>query len=69
VPAQKQGARSKTGLPATASKSVTSWSHPSTRSSRVLRHGGFSSRDDLIDRPDTYVINRWTYDGAPLKAA
>jgi len=44
---------------------------------RVLRHGDFSSRDDLIDKLDTYVINhnttakpyRWTYDGTPLKAA
>lgn len=44
---------------------------------RVLRHGDFSSRDDLIDKLDTYLINhnttakphRWTYDGTPLKAA
>jgi transposase len=44
---------------------------------RVLRHGDFSSRDDLIDKLETYVINhnttakpyRWTYDGTPLKAA
>jgi transposase len=43
---------------------------------RVLRHGDFSSRDGLIDKLDTYVINRnetakpykWTYDGTPLKA-
>ncbi|WP_331732845.1 IS630 family transposase [Streptomyces sp. NBC_01718] len=42
---------------------------------RVLRHGDFSSRDDLIDKLESYVINRnetakpykWTYDGAPLK--
>ncbi|WSX88733.1 IS630 family transposase [Micromonospora sp. NBC_00898] len=42
---------------------------------RVLRHGDFSSRDDLIAKLDAYVINhnttakpyRWTYDGTPLK--
>jgi hypothetical protein len=42
---------------------------------RVLRHGNFSSRDDLIDKLDVYVISRnefakpykWTYDGTPLK--
>ncbi|MFE7750655.1 IS630 family transposase [Streptomyces sp. NPDC057428] len=44
---------------------------------RVLRHGDFSSRDDLIDKLETYVIGRnetakpykWTYDGTPLKTA
>ncbi|MFF1473711.1 IS630 family transposase [Streptomyces mirabilis] len=44
---------------------------------RVLRHGDFPSREDLIDKLDTYVIGhnttakpyRWTYDGSPLKAA
>jgi len=44
---------------------------------RVLRHGDFSSRDDLIDKLESYVINhnvtakpyRWTYDGTPLNAA
>ncbi|MFE5550235.1 IS630 family transposase [Streptomyces sp. NPDC056534] len=43
---------------------------------RVLRHGDFPSRDNLIDKLETYVINhntiakpyRWTYDGTPLKA-
>jgi transposase len=43
---------------------------------RVLRHGDFSSRDDLINKIETYVIEknatakpyRWTYDGTPLKA-
>lgn len=43
---------------------------------RVLRHGDFSSRDDLIDKLDTYVIGcnetakpyKWAYDGTPLKA-
>jgi hypothetical protein len=42
---------------------------------RVLRHGDFSSRDDLITKIETYVIEknatatpyRWTYDGTPLK--
>ncbi|MFD5062410.1 hypothetical protein [Streptomyces sp. NPDC058394] len=42
---------------------------------RVLRNGDFHSRDDLIDKMDTYVIQhnkiakpyRWTYDGTPLK--
>lgn len=44
---------------------------------RVLRHGDFHSRDDLIDKLETYVIKhnetakpyRWTYEGTPLKAA
>ncbi|WP_155369987.1 IS630 family transposase [Catellatospora vulcania] len=44
---------------------------------RVLRHGDFSSRTDLINKIETYVIEknttttpyRWTYDGTPLKAA
>jgi transposase len=43
---------------------------------RVLRHGDFPSREDLIDKLETYVIrhnetaraDRWTYDGSPLKA-
>ena len=43
----------------------------------VIRHGNFTSRDDLIDKLDTYVIAknttakpyRWTYDGTPLKTA
>ncbi len=43
----------------------------------VLRHGDFASRDDLIDKLDSYIINRnetakpfrWTYDGTPLKEA
>ncbi|MFE2745800.1 IS630 family transposase, partial [Streptomyces scopuliridis] len=43
---------------------------------RVLRHGDFPSRDDLIDKMDTYVIAhnttakpyRWTYDARPLTA-
>ncbi len=40
----------------------------------VLRHGDFASRDDLIDKLDSYIINRnetakpfrWTYKGTPL---
>lgn len=44
---------------------------------RVVRHGDFTSRDDLINKIETYVIAknttakpyRWTYDGTPLKAA
>ncbi len=44
---------------------------------RVIRHGDFTSRDDLIEKIETYVIKknttakpyRWTYDGTPLKAA
>ncbi|MFE2500210.1 IS630 family transposase [Streptomyces scopuliridis] len=44
---------------------------------RVLRHGDFASRDDLIDKMDAYMIHRnetagpfrWSYDGSPLKAA
>jgi transposase len=43
----------------------------------VIRHGDFTSRDDLINKIETYVIAkndtakpyRWTYDGTPLKAA
>ncbi|WP_406389293.1 transposase [Streptomyces sp. NBC_00211] len=43
---------------------------------RVLRHGDFSSRDDLIDTMDTYMIKRnetarpfkWTYAASPLQA-
>ena len=43
----------------------------------VIRHGDFTSRDDLINKIETYVITknvtakpyRWTYDGTPLKAA
>lgn len=42
---------------------------------RVVRHGDFNSRTDLIDKIETYVIEknttakpyRWTYDGTPLK--
>ncbi|TKA01982.1 hypothetical protein [Actinacidiphila oryziradicis] len=42
---------------------------------RVLRHGDFPSREDLIDKLDTYMINRnetakpyrWTYDGTPTQ--
>ncbi|MEU0436196.1 IS630 family transposase [Streptomyces sp. NPDC006290] len=49
----------------------------STLARRVLRHGDFSSRDDLIDKLESYVINhnsaakpyKWTYDGTPLKTA
>lgn len=49
----------------------------STLTRRVLRHGNFTSRDDLIDKLDTYAIAhnttakpyRWTYDGSPLKIA
>jgi transposase len=44
---------------------------------RVVRHGDFPSREDLINKIETYVIEknttakpyRWTYDGTPLKAA
>jgi transposase len=44
---------------------------------RVLRHGDFSSRDDLIDKMNTYMIKRnetarpfkWTYAASPLQAA
>ncbi|MBT2405545.1 hypothetical protein J7F00_18885 [Streptomyces sp. ISL-21] len=40
-------------------------------------HGDFTSRDDLIDKLDSYIINRnetakpfrWTYAGTPLKEA
>ncbi|MGI5254187.1 IS630 family transposase [Actinacidiphila glaucinigra] len=41
----------------------------------VLRHGDFTSRNDLIEKMDTWTIQRnnharpfrWTYDGTPLK--
>lgn len=44
---------------------------------RVIRHGDFTSREDLIDKIETFVIEnntiakpyRWTYDGTPLKIA
>ncbi|MCZ4604066.1 IS630 family transposase [Streptomyces sp. Lzd4kr] len=44
---------------------------------RVLRHGDFADRDDLIEKLETYVTGhnetakpyRWTYEGTPLKAA
>jgi transposase len=44
---------------------------------RVLRHGDFASRDDLIEKLEAYTIGhnrtarpyRWTYEGTPLKAA
>ncbi|WP_405680188.1 helix-turn-helix domain-containing protein [Streptomyces sp. NBC_00868] len=43
----------------------------------VLRHGDFSSREDLIEKIDAWAIRRneharlfrWTYDGSPLKEA
>ncbi|MDH6113879.1 hypothetical protein P3T36_002700 [Kitasatospora sp. MAP12-15] len=43
---------------------------------RVIRHGDFSSREDLIDKLTAYAINRnetarpykWAYEGIPLKA-
>ncbi|MFD4397076.1 IS630 family transposase [Kitasatospora sp. NPDC058478] len=44
---------------------------------RVVRHGDFASRDDLIEKLEAYVIGHnetakpyhWTYEGTPLKAA
>ncbi|MEV7236763.1 IS630 family transposase [Streptomyces sp. NPDC051020] len=43
----------------------------------VLRHGDFTSRADLIEKMDTWMIQRneharpfrWTYEGTPLKEA
>ncbi|MEU1039686.1 IS630 family transposase [Streptomyces sp. NPDC005551] len=43
---------------------------------RVVRHGDFASRDDLIEKLEAYVIGhneaakpyRWTYEGSLLKA-
>jgi hypothetical protein len=43
----------------------------------VIRYGDFTSRDDLINKIETYVMTknetakpyRWTYDGTPLKAS
>ncbi|WP_329102027.1 hypothetical protein OG792_22690 [Micromonospora sp. NBC_01699] len=44
---------------------------------RVVHHRDFPPHEDLIDKIETYVIEknttakpyRWTYDGTPLKAA
>ncbi|MGY5031272.1 IS630 family transposase [Streptomyces sp. 900116325] len=44
---------------------------------RIVRQGDFASRDDLIDKLESYVVGhnetakpyRWTYEGTPLKAA
>ncbi|GHG04433.1 hypothetical protein GCM10017667_38680 [Streptomyces filamentosus] len=44
---------------------------------RVVRRGDFPSRDDLLEKVETYVIGRnettkpyrWTYEGTPLKTA
>jgi hypothetical protein len=50
----------------------------STLTRRLLRHGQFTSRDELAERIDDFVLAydehdakpyRWTYDGTPLKAA
>ncbi|MDX3533596.1 IS630 family transposase [Streptomyces sp. MB09-01] len=59
-----------------------SWLHQaelffSALTRRVLRHGDFAARDDLIDKPEAYTIGhnetakpyRWTYEGTPLKTA
>jgi hypothetical protein len=43
----------------------------------VVQHGDFTSRDDLIEMLEAYVIGhnetakpyRWNYEGTPLKAA
>ncbi|MEY9863661.1 hypothetical protein ABH935_009314 [Catenulispora sp. GAS73] len=50
----------------------------STLTRCVLRRGQFTSRDELADHIDEFVMAydetdakpyRWTYDGTPLKAA
>jgi transposase len=50
----------------------------STLTRRLLRRGQFTSRDELAERIDDFVLAydehdakpyRWTYDGSPLKAA
>jgi len=50
----------------------------STLTRRLLRRGQFTSRDELAERIDDFVLacdehdakpSRWTYDGTPLKAA
>ena len=50
----------------------------STLTRRLLRRGDFSSREDLADSIDRFVLRyddhdakpyRWTYEGTPLKAA
>jgi transposase len=50
----------------------------STLTRRLLRRGDFTSRADLTDKIDQFVLHydehhakpyRWTYDGTPLKAA
>jgi len=43
----------------------------------VIRYGDFASRDDLINKIESYILGknetakpyRWTYEGTPLKAA
>jgi hypothetical protein len=48
-----------------------------TLAERVLRDGDFCDRGDLADKIEAFTIlhdetakpYRWTYDGAPLKAA
>ncbi|MES9511070.1 IS630 family transposase [Streptomyces sp. NPDC000609] len=49
----------------------------STLTRRLLRHGQFTSREELTERIDDFVLDydehaakpyRWTYDGSPLKA-
>lgn len=43
----------------------------------VIRHVNFTSRDEFIDKTETYVIAKndtakpycWTYDGTPIEAA
>lgn len=50
----------------------------STLTRRVLRRGRFTTRDELAERIDEFVLAydqsdakpyRWTYDGTPLIAA
>ena len=49
----------------------------STLTRRLLRNGQFTTRDELAERIDDFVLAydqhdakpyRWTYDGSPLKA-
>ncbi len=52
-------------------------SQPAAPGRAVLRNGDFTSRDDLIDKMDTWMIQRneharafrWSYQGIPLKEA
>lgn len=71
------GGRTPYGLGLTARRSSGIRAGRSALTRRVLRHGDFASRNDLIEKLEAYVIGhnetikpyRWTHEGTPLKAA